>query len=568
MDDLEKKQTFLRANILEKGYDAEEFMNFLQSKKGELGLDLNNWNINELNSAVYEFVSSINKSENIKKPEEPPKIEIESEEKKEEIIINLNNNDNINSNNDNKNFEVENNDMIKPVVKLIEELTIECEKVEPNELSLTKDVDIKLSFPQKMDGGLFSKSYVTYLIQTTPMDFKLRKRYSDFEWLKHILSIIYVNCVIPPLCKKNYTDRFSEVLIAKRTRSIEKFMKGILLHPLMKNDEVFYNFISTEKESDFEKKKKLYNKITSPIRLSKMKSLSGEINVNVSNDKEIYFENIKNNADLNISIFQKITKAYKSLMLLMDQVSEKMKEISQYWKEIYNLNLKFYEKPYTTESYNILSKIMQDWSETNKRQKILVNEDIREYFRYIKNEFVSMKDLAQKVEFNKNIYNKAFDKLISLKESTFRTDISNWGLSMVDLENKNELLSNKNLAFKKMLPRDTKKVDELRNYYGFYLNSMISEYERIKDLNNERHKTWVTKFIKNLIESFTDLQISLNDRYSYYDEVKEEIENINKGKKDNDEENNENDDKDEKNGEEKEININKENNENNNEEKS
>ena len=31
--ELEKKQTFLRTNILEKGYDAEEFMNFLQTKK-------------------------------------------------------------------------------------------------------------------------------------------------------------------------------------------------------------------------------------------------------------------------------------------------------------------------------------------------------------------------------------------------------------------------------------------------------------------------------------------------------------------------------------------------------
>ena len=40
---------------------------------------------------------------------------------------------------------------------------------------------------------------------------------------------------------------------------------------------------------------------------------------------------------------------------------------------------------------------MKDWSETNKRQKILINEGIREYFRYIKNEFVAMKDLAQKL---------------------------------------------------------------------------------------------------------------------------------------------------------------------------
>ena len=514
-EELEKKQTFLRTNILEKGYDAEEFMNFLQTKKGEFGLDLNNWNINELKTAVQEFISSLDKDNILLNPQN-----INKEGELDNNLNTENNNNNLENNeNDNKEeLEQEEN----PIQNKQLEDIIQCEKVTPSELTLQDDVDIKLSFPQKIEGGLFSKSYVTYLMQTTPLDFKLRKRYSDFEWLRHILSLIYINCVIPPLCKKNYTDRFSELLIAKRTRSIEKFMKGILIHPLIRHDEIFYNFISTENESDFEKKKKIYNKITSPSSLKNVKSLSGEINVSVSNEKEIYFQNIKNNADFNINTLQKITKGYKALMNLMDQISDKMKEISQYWKEI-------------------------DWSETNKRQKILMNECIREYFRYIKNEFISLKDLAQKVDNNKSIYNKAFEKLNSLKENLFKQDITTWGLSSFDMDDKNKLLNNKELAFAKMLPRDTKKVDVLRKNYGFYLNSIIWEFERIKDLNNKRHKSWITKFIKNLIEAFTDLQINLNDRGSYYDEVKEDNEkkeenetnNENKGDENNDK-NNEN----------------------------
>ena len=526
-DELEKKQTFLRANILEKGYDAEEFMNFLQTKKGEFGLDLNNWNISELKIAVQEFISSLEKDNLLLNPQ--------NINKEEEVNKNLNNDNNNNlENNENNNKEEIDQEENQNTNKSVEDI-IECQKVTPNEFLLSNEVDIKLSFPQKIEGGLFTKSYVTYLMQTTPLDFKLRKRYSDFEWLRNILSLIYINCIIPPLCKKNYTDRFSEVLIAKRTRSIEKFMKGILSHPLIRNDEIFYNFISTESEAEFEKKKKIYNKIQSPGSLINVKSLSGEINVSVSNEKEIYFQNIKNNADFNINTLQKITKGYKALMNQMDQISDKMKEISQYWKEIYNANLQYYEKPNTVESYNILSKIMQDWSETNKRQKILINEYIREYFRYIKNEFVSLKDLAQKVDNNKSIYNKAFDKLNSSKENLFKQDISSWGLSSYDMDDKIKLVNNKELAFSKMLPRDTKRVDVLRKNYGFYLNSIISEYERIKDLNNKRHKTWITTFIKNLIEAFTDLQINLNDRGSYYDEVKEDTE-----KKEENEENNEN----------------------------
>ena len=47
-DDLQSKQAYLRENVLEMGYDADEFMTFLQTKKGENGLDLNNWSMNEL----------------------------------------------------------------------------------------------------------------------------------------------------------------------------------------------------------------------------------------------------------------------------------------------------------------------------------------------------------------------------------------------------------------------------------------------------------------------------------------------------------------------------------------
>ena len=62
--ELKQKQIFLRTNILDKGYDADQFMNFLQSKKGDLGLDLNNWTINELVLSVEEFTGKYSDKQN------------------------------------------------------------------------------------------------------------------------------------------------------------------------------------------------------------------------------------------------------------------------------------------------------------------------------------------------------------------------------------------------------------------------------------------------------------------------------------------------------------------------
>lgn len=76
-----------------------------------------------------------------------------------------------------------------------------------------------------------------------------------------------------------------------------------------------------------------------------------------------------------------------------------------------------------------------------------------------------------------------------------------------------------------MLPRDTKKVDEQRQYYAFYLNSIISEFERIKELNSKRHKNNTKNFIKNIINSLNEFQVYLSDRVSYYDDNNEEGEN-------------------------------------------
>ena len=54
-NDLESKQFYLRSEILEKGYDAEEFFKFLIGKKGDEGGDLNNWTMFDLKIVVSEF---------------------------------------------------------------------------------------------------------------------------------------------------------------------------------------------------------------------------------------------------------------------------------------------------------------------------------------------------------------------------------------------------------------------------------------------------------------------------------------------------------------------------------
>ena len=62
-DEQEIKQSFLRKEILEKNYDANVFLEFLITKKGEIASDINNWTIEELHTVVSEFKNSQNENQ-------------------------------------------------------------------------------------------------------------------------------------------------------------------------------------------------------------------------------------------------------------------------------------------------------------------------------------------------------------------------------------------------------------------------------------------------------------------------------------------------------------------------
>ena len=524
-DDTEQKQFYLRENILNKGYDAEEFMNFLKSKKGENGLDLRNWDKYELEKTVTQFITL-------------KKINNKVNENLAEKNIKIDNNENINSisnnnNDDNKNRII--NEKYKEYISTQMKLAIEPEYIktkipETTEISESYGVDIKLSSPEKIEGGIFTKSYVTYLVETNPFGFRVRKRYSDFEWLKNILALHYPNCIMPPLCKKNFSDRFSEKFVNKRVRLIQKFMEGILVHPLMRNSIIFYDFISCDNEEEIEQKKKNYEKEKIPENIRDMKTIEGQVKVSISKEKEIYLDNIKDNADIYIQIMDQITKAYKILINLLQQSSEKMSEISELWKKLYESSKLYYDTNNTCESFNIMNKIMKGLSEVAEKKSKLMNNYIKEYFKYVKNEFNSMKDFASKVYKHKESYHSDNANLNNLKEKLFNLhDISYFELKdKNDLNYKNLLLKNKKLAFLKMLPDDTKRVQDVKQMYGFYLNSLISEYERIRILNSRRNKDQIKIFAKMLIDIITQFHSGINELIYYFEGLKND-EDINQG---------------------------------------
>ena len=562
-ENLEKKQAFLRQSILDKGYDADDFMAFLQEKKGEFGTDLNNWELNELISAVAEFTSLHTKLNN----DQENNNNIEQINNNKNNDINNNNNENniqneytILENNNNNNQQ--NNEIIPNKEKKINDEQnntsfIKNIQTELTILSTSSNISINLGFPRKVEGWLiFSKSYVSYQITTLPFNFEVHRRYSDFEWLRNILSQLYINCILPPIPKKNFGDRFNENLISKRQRGLEKFLNGLIIHPLIKHSEILYDFLSNKNEEQFYNNKKKYDNNLNDLyikniysytyNLNKLKSLNGKAEVNINNEKETYFQNIKDNINLNIEQLSKLNKSYKSLFSLLDEVSKKYLEISNIYKELFNISEKYLDNNITLDTYNILSKIMKDFSDVSIKEKDLIKKEIKENFSFMKKEFNSMNDLIYNIENYKYNYYKNEDKLKSKKIQLFNgKDISKWELNPNEIIDKIQLINDKDYAFDKMLFKETNNLKDVKNYYGYFLNSLINEYERIKLKNSKENDKNIKSYCQKLSEIFADFHVNIADYLGYFennnnDNINNKENNNNNNNKENNNINNDN----------------------------
>ena len=536
----EAKQNYLRENILDKGYDAEDFASFLKSKKGELGVKLGLWTLSELKLAVQEYIlkNPLNNKmqgnnnfqnifqnplfQNMNIPNMPPGMNFPNMN----ILFNnglMNNNINIdpnlinnlqnmnlnNINNENNFFNAQGEPI--DIYGITQNETLVCLISDKNALSNYDNVKIEITLGEKKTGSLFSKSYQTYEISVPLLNLKVIRRYSDFEWLRQTLVSMFTSSVIPPIPKKNKIggDRFKEQFLEKRTRTLEKFLNLLLQDPNIKSSKIFYDFISIEQDNQFNDAKKSYNNYKPPQQLKDYQTVTGKIDIKVDEGNEIYYQNIKNQTELNQELLSKLNKQLKLLNNEMNMVVTRLAEVAKCCEELFNHSVKFEQSDDIKISYYQLNEMFKQWSEALKKQNQIMFMNIREHFKFSKNIFKSMKELINSADNYKQIYNKAKKNLISKKEDLFKKgDTSKWELG----DNKDKInVLEKTIALPNMLPTETNNVNNIRQMYGYYLNGVNNEFERIEKIMSNSHKENLIENAKKEITIISELFKSISD---------------------------------------------------------
>ena len=492
----EEKQNFLRENILDKGYDVNEFVSFLKSKKGEEGADIANWSMVDLYEVVQEFVDQ-NKTEGASKPQtinqsktmnpqktdNPPKITPRRILSTKEPDTNPTLND-------------EDYGIIIPE-------HLKCQKSETTELSKFENVIITVGEPKKVDNGFFSKAYINFLITTNVLKVPVRRKHDDFTWLRERLSIIFNLNVLPRLPKKGKVN--NDKHIDKRMRTLERFLNYLLKDPLIKNSNILYDFLTIETEEEMDKRKKIYNRMKTPVELKDIKTIDGRIKISVSANKETYLENIKNNAAFNETCLKKFNKNFKQLKTEMETTINRLLSFGPLFDKLIKISSTYLDNNVIIESYKQMKNIFNSCADMLKKQNSFFYEDVKEYLRLLSGNYHHIRELTQIIDVQKNNYSKVSKSLISKKIELFKKgDTNNWQLDPKDKKKISEFFSNRIASYKKMCFKETNNVIHTKEKYGYHLNKIIYEYQRLRRINTIENKNKVFQFSKKESKIATD----------------------------------------------------------------
>ncbi|PNS17954.1 Sorting nexin-4 [Sphaceloma murrayae] len=117
-------------------------------------------------------------------------------------------------------------------------------------------LECKVGKPQKENEGT-QNQFISYQV-TTDTDFKsfqsshinVRRRFTDFVFLYKTLSREYPQCAVPPLPDKHKMeyvrgDRFGSDFTSRRASSLERFLKRIAMHPVLRRAALFVIFLES-----------------------------------------------------------------------------------------------------------------------------------------------------------------------------------------------------------------------------------------------------------------------------------------------------------------------------------
>ena len=497
-DELNIKKDLLQREIVNRNYNKEQFIDYCLAHK-PYGDDLSQWSYEELKEIVNSFVSYHQQEDLREKEEQQMKNQLQNQRNQMESQINqINNNINF------KNYKDNN---------ISKTYSLACKTLNKSALN-GKKISIIIDNPKGVETSIFKSNYIIYEVFTVPAQWKVSRRYSDFDWLRQTLKKIHPGLYCPPLPgKKLGSRRFENDFVIKRMKYLNKFMNDIVENEIFKASEVFVSFLSIENRDQFEMKKKSFDSMLSPERVEDYYSLDGKINLLKDDYNEVNYTNIQNYAKLQTQLLERLNYNLKNYKININSAFNNLEDIQNDFDMLFQLNKIVQMKEEITKTYEELTIFFKNWKRIIHNQNDLIDNQIRYFFKYISMENNAYNELIQERLEKKEEYEKEANKLNQKKEEAWKErDYNKWNITNYDNIDRVLLIQNKDYAFSKMFTSETQHVTNLYNKLNF------ANYT-----NNEQLKLIVKKdrerFINNIKLFSQEFYITLNDSLNTWSEL-------------------------------------------------
>ena len=426
-DDSEKKRSLIQKEILDKKYDINEFEDFLKKETGLEEINMSTWSYENIEKYVKAFQEIQSTSYMTSHSEF-----INIEKKKKKTV----------------HFEIKEKEK-----KEKKEKDFVPTKILPrNKLTEIQNLNIEITKYSKSKTGIFFSEYIL-TIEVKELDSKVERSFSDFIWLKKTLETFYPTAYIPPIPKIPFFHKTNDNYLKRKKRYFNKFLICLSQNILIRSTPIFLDFLTSNEEELNNVKETYYNE-EPPTSIKKYMTLNGYVNIETGKEKDDYAEKIKNSILKKNNSFIDLNKALKEIIFQFQIFSEKMIQVSNSFSQLAN---NFNDNIQVKNILNNYKNITQNWSEGYKKQKDIFQIEFKEFFKYI-HSFIS--------DFMK-----------------FYTEYDNAKYDFMTL-----YLSYDDINLIKKV--EQKELNKLRKKYGFCLNRLISEYDKLNNIilsNNFRN---------------------------------------------------------------------------------
>ena len=437
-ENLEYKQQYLRNEIIDQGYNPDDFGEFMVKLSSDENPNLENWSFDELKYIVEKYKSTISEILEKENTKEIQNNDIKQEEEQNEEIKDIQNKEN--------EFP---NEALQDYEKIIQTV-----KLEDNPLTNTEELNITISNPVKINPGFFSSSYYQYTIETSPLGYKVVRKLSDFTFLEQVLPLFNSSVFIPSLPNFEYGLKD---YAPKKMLLLQNYISYLMEDKFFRALPIIFEFLSLSQDDWNKKRIEIYNKMK-PLPLEQIPTLEGEFHIIINKEKDKKGSEIIEEINKKNISFEALNSALDQIMESLDKISISFKYLA---KAFSDLNKEYKNNSNINDIFNRLHNLSKSWGRNYSSQKDFFDIEFKYYFNMMNNENNSFMKKCEEYKTIKDDYIYKFEKMKKIKD-----------------KNEKDLITFKNL----------------RNDYGLELLMINNEYEKLIEKQGFRTKRQFNKY--------------------------------------------------------------------------